>query len=182
MGNPFIIGKRIYLRAFERTDIKTCCRWINNPKIAPFIYSGSFPYNEDRETKWFENLYKNNDKLDLGICLVEDDRLIGTCGLMRIDWVHRWATVGIILGEPETWGKGYGTEATGLIAKHAFESLNLRRLELGVFAGNKRAIKCYEKVGFEIEGTLKSKYYKNGEYVDEIIMTLFKKKWKRNQE
>lgn len=181
MNNPFILGKKIYLRALERSDIPLCTRWINDPGTHPYIYTGTFPYNEERETKWFENLYNSNDRLELGICLTEGDTLIGTCGFIRIDWVHRWAIFGIILGESEYRDKGLGTEATLLMLKHAFDTLNLQRVELGVFSTNTMAIKCYTKAGFEIEGTLRSKTYKNGRYVDEIVMSVLKEKWEQNQ-
>lgn len=48
--------------------------------------------------------------------------------------------------------------------------LMLIRVELTVFVDNEKAIKLYEKCGFEIEGMKKKAGIRNGEYVDEYMM------------
>ena len=48
--------------------------------------------------------------------------------------------------------------------------LNLTRLELEVYADNEAAIRLYERFGFEHEGVLRRHAFRNGEYVDAIMM------------
>ena len=60
----------------------------------------------------------------------------------------------ISIGEPDAWGQGYGTEATGLMLWLAFERIGLHRVGLSVFSFNERAIRSYEKAGFRLEGRL----------------------------
>src|SRR3546814_16763304 len=75
-------------------------------------------------------------------------RAVGTCGLYLINWICRRAQFNILIGEPEVWDKGYGSEAARLILGYAFDKLNLESVQLGVNAENKRAIRSYEKAGF----------------------------------
>ncbi|MCX7795915.1 MAG: GNAT family N-acetyltransferase [bacterium] len=63
--------------------------------------------------------------------------------------------------------------------RYAFEVLNLNRVELTVYDFNKRAIRCYEKTGFTLEGRLRQKIFKNGNYQDVLIMSILKEEWKK---
>ena len=76
-----------------------------------------------------------------------------------IEWMNRCARFGIFMGEKSFWNQGYGTEATRLMLKHAFETLNLNRIFLHVYETNPRAIRAYEKVGFVKEGLLRDAIY-----------------------
>jgi hypothetical protein len=57
-----------------------------------------------------------------------------------------------VIGEKDVWGRGYGTEATQLLAEEAFSSLGLSEIRLEVFNHNQRAIAAYSKVGFKVSG------------------------------
>jgi len=76
-------------------------------------------------------------------------------------------------GDKEYWGKGYGTDAMKVLMKFIFEEMNINKIRLGTFSFNERAIKSYQKCGFEIEGVLKDEIFKEGKYYDEIIMAVF---------
>jgi RimJ/RimL family protein N-acetyltransferase len=75
----------------------------------------------------------------------EGDRHIGAMGLHNIHPRNRWPC-SHRRSAKEYRGKGYGTEATQLILKYA-STLNLHRVELGVFDFNKAGIAVYEKCG-----------------------------------
>ncbi|MGB9676443.1 MAG: GNAT family N-acetyltransferase [Candidatus Bathyarchaeales archaeon] len=64
---------------------------------------------------------------------------------------------------------GIGTEMMNALIEKARE-MGLKVLTLSVFASNKRAIHVYEKVGFAVTGRVPKKFFKNGEYIDELIM------------
>ena len=80
----------------------------------------------------------------------ESHRHIGNVKLGPIDWVHRRAMFGIMIGEKEFWGKGAGEEVTRLMVEYGFYRLNLRRIGLVVFEEHRSAVRCYEKIGFKI--------------------------------
>ena len=85
-----------------------------------------------------------NDVL-FGIVVRETDRLIGSIGLNQIDFRYRSASLGMMMGEKSMWGKGYGTEATRLVVRYAFEELHLNRVQLHVYEYNLRGMRVYEK-------------------------------------
>jgi putative acetyltransferase len=67
-------------------------------------------------------------------------------------------------------GKGVGTALMEAALDLADNWLNLKRLELTVYADNAAGIALYEKFGFEIEGTHRCFAFRNGEYVDACSM------------
>jgi RimJ/RimL family protein N-acetyltransferase len=97
---------------------------------------------------------------------------------MSIDsWVSGTAWVGIGIGDPDYWGKGYGTDALRLLVGFGFGQLNLRRISLNVFGYNQRAVKSYLKCGFKEEGRLRQWMLRGGERHDLIFMGILREEW-----
>jgi putative acetyltransferase len=81
------------------------------------------------------------------------------------------------MGVRDDWqGKGVGSALLGAVVELADKWLNLIRLELQVYVDNDAAISLYKKFGFEIEGTLRSYAFRDGEYVDAYAMARIKPK------
>lgn len=173
--SELIKGDQVYLRAIEESDTELCYRWINDPEVTRYLLAGAWPISRLAEQGWIERAARGENPNDraLAICLVDGDRHIGNLGLHRIDWVSRTAHLGILIGEPDCWGKGYGSDAIRAALGFAFGRLNLRKICLTVFDFNSRARRAYEKCGFALEGCLRSQHYKDGHYVDELVMAAF---------
>lgn len=170
-----IEGSRIYLRALEPGDEDACFRWVNDQEVVRYM-NFVWPTSRLAERQWVENRSTGPDDRErvLAICLKEDGRLIGSCGLGQIEWRHGTAVLGIMVGEKDCWDKGYGEEAVRLMLRFAFLTLGLRKIRLSVFAPNQRAFRCYEKCGFVVEGVLHRQHLIDGEFVDEILMAAFR--------
>ena len=78
----------------------------------------------------------------------------------------------IFIGDKDYRSKGYGTEAIRLVLEYGFKYLNLKNINLDVFAFNERAIKCYEKCGFKEYGRRRKCKFVNGVYYDVISMDI----------
>lgn len=106
-----------------------------------------------------------------------DEKLVGFVVLWGLEWTHGEAIVSIALGEPEYWGKGLGTEAMRMILRYAFTELNLHRVTLWVFGYNQRAIRSYEKAGFQKEGVVRELVSRDGQRHDVHIMGILWEDW-----
>ena len=71
----------------------------------------------------------------------ETSRPIGNTGLHEVNYRNRTATFGIIFGEPERRGKGYGTETTRLMLDYTFTVLGLHNVMLILFEFNVAGIR-----------------------------------------
>ena len=182
MQAPFLIGTRVYLRAVEPREAPLLTAWMNDPEVTRFVLSGAQPLNEVKEASFIERMYTSTTDVVLLVCLREPvgefgaDTPLGVLGLHGIDPVHRFATLGIALGVAGLRDRGLGTEATALLVAHAFESLNLERVELSVFDHNPRAHAVSTKLGF-VEGRLVKRRYKGGAWRDEILMAISRTRW-----
>jgi RimJ/RimL family protein N-acetyltransferase len=89
------------------------------------------------------------DRADYKIYAIrENENLIGTIELMRIDLKAKRASIGRFLLDPAIAGKGYGAQALQLFVAQVFSETPINTLDLTVFDFNKSAIRCYEKSGF----------------------------------
>jgi RimJ/RimL family protein N-acetyltransferase len=167
----YLHGQSVYLRPLEMADLKRCQRWINDPATRSTLAT-FMPTSEIAEREFIENAARNKDGVVFAIVLAESHRHIGTCGLMGIRWKDRAAEFGILIGETGCRGKGYGTEATELTVRFAFETLNLNRVQLGVFDFNEAGIRAYEKVGFVREGVLRESHFIDGRFVPQVVYSL----------
>jgi putative acetyltransferase len=79
------------------------------------------------------------------------------------------ATFGMGVKDSEI-GKGIGSQLVTTIIDLSDNWLNLKRLELTVYADNEQAIKLYKKYGFKIEGESKAYAFRNGNYVSAYLM------------
>lgn len=171
----------IRLRAIEREDIPTFVRWFNDPDVRRFLLAFE-PMSKAKEERWFEaRLDKEGDYLfGIEAQVADGWHLIGNVGLHRVDWVNSHCIFGIVIGEREYWGKGYGTRATRAALRFAFHTLNLHRVELEVFDFNGRAIRAYEKAGFRLEGTRREAMYQDGAYHSEHLMAILRSEFEVN--
>jgi RimJ/RimL family protein N-acetyltransferase len=167
----FLKGRRVMLRPLALRDInRRYLAWLNDQEVTAYLETGVFP-TDMRELK---NFYKkiSNSKTDMMFAIIDKrtDLHIGNIKLGAINWVHRYADMGIMIGEKRYWGRGYGGEALGLVLGYAFKRLNLNKVILGVYSNHRRAIGMYEKAGFHIEGRIKKLLRSEGRYVDKIFM------------
>jgi diamine N-acetyltransferase len=179
-----IYGKRIRLRGVERTDVPKSFEWINDPEVNEglAIY---LPMSLKDEEQWFEQIAQREQAekpMAIEVSEGEGWKLVGNCGVFNIEWMHRAAELGIMIGDKSVWNKGYGTETMQLLVQHGFETLNLNRIYLRVYSTNPRAIRAYEKAGFIMEGTLRQAVYKHGKYSDVHIMSVLRSEWESKRE
>jgi len=170
---------RIYLRALDISDLERVYVWHNDQSLYEHL-GGVFRWvSRTAEEAWVrQRCAYSATEVNLAICLVDTDEHIGNVYLRNIDWVGRHAELHILIGSAAQRGKGYGKEAIELALAHAFNDLGLERIYLFVLASNETAQRLYRKCGFIEEGRLRKHAYKQGEFIDVIVMGLLKSEWK----
>ncbi|MBC8145346.1 MAG: GNAT family N-acetyltransferase [bacterium] len=141
------------------------------------IYSGASTYGGTLQLPfpsialWRKNLSEPTPGVYLLVAVV-DTRVVGSISLHTFpERPRRRHAGGIGMGVHQDWqSRGVGTAMMEAIVNLADSWVNLTRLELEVFTDNERAIKLYERFGFEREGTLRSCAYRDGAFVDVYYM------------
>lgn len=176
MGNPFLIGEKIYLRPIEIEDAQFLSKGENDPIVRESLFL-ALPVSLTNEQEKVGQFIKSKEAIVLIIVEKETNLPVGQTAFFRIDYVSRAAIFYITILDPAYWSKGYGSEATQLMVDYAFNTLNLNRIQLHVCAENLPAIKIYQRVGFQKEGVLRQAMYRKGDFVDFWVMGILKKDW-----
>jgi RimJ/RimL family protein N-acetyltransferase len=168
-------GEKVRLRAWEKSDAVLPMSWINDAEVTRFLGTGMYPTLKHAIEKWIEQ--ESTDRADEKAFVLEDKEksvYIGGCRLFHIDNSSRNAELDIVIGNKNYWGRGFGTDAIQVLLRLAFGRMNLYRVYLRVFDYNKRAIRCYEKVGFVHEGAEREQHYFEEKYHDMLRMGILR--------
>ena len=170
------------LRELESKDLKTINGWRNDPALisllgAPFRY-----INLSTEEAWFSGYMKSRgESVRCAICEENSDEIIGLVSLMSVDYMNQSAELHIMIGNRENQGRGAGTFAIKEILRHAFQNMNLHRVELMVMENNERAQRLYEKLGFIREGVKRKSHFKDGRFMDAILYAVLKEEYYKGE-
>ncbi len=179
--NDIFTGNLVRLSAYDPEELsKALPRWNRNSEYSRLLSSSLMPMPSPRMVNsWIEKevLEFSPASYFFSIRTLADDRLIGDLSLDVVDWSGRDAFVGLGIGEPEYWGKGYGTDVMNVLLRFAFLEINLWRVTLTVFEYNPRAIRSYEKAGFRHEGRERKFLNKEGRRWDMLFMGILREEW-----
>jgi [ribosomal protein S5]-alanine N-acetyltransferase len=149
--------------------------WLNDPEVTRFTEVSDT--NTVASTRaYVETALASNSALVWRI-LSDDDHHIGNIRLSNISSLHQRAQVALMLGDRDYWGQGLATEAIGLVSRHGFESLGLRKLSAGVIEPNKGSCRAFEKVGYHLEATLVDHAMVADQVYDHLIFAKFNPVW-----
>lgn len=173
----FLGGERVALRGVRRADMEDYRRWLDTAEVTRYLEMGARP-TSDRE---LDEVYRLSTESPNDVVFIVVDkrarRAVGIAGLYAINWPCRRADFRIIIGEPEAFDKGLGTETAKLLVAYGFDTLNLQLVTLGCNAENERAVRSYEKAGFVHEGRRRRLLYCNGKYCDVVQMSILREEY-----
>lgn len=166
---PRLQGERLHLRAVRPEDAnERYVGWLNDPEVNRYLEVRFTRQTLVGVRAYVAEMAEDPSYAFLAIVLNEGDRHVGNIKLGPINSAHRFADIGIVIGEKDCWGQGYATEAISLATRFAFETLDLHRLEAGAYAPNMGSAKAFLKAGWKEEGREAAKWAVNGEFVDGI--------------
>jgi RimJ/RimL family protein N-acetyltransferase len=164
-----IIGDSVALGPIRRDLIPTYQRWINDWEVVRTLGHGIRPMTLEAEEGWFSSVATGSSVI-FQIYERATLRPIGTTSLEAIDHQHRTATFGLLIGEKDCWGKGYGTETARLILDYGFNALGLHNIMLQVYAFNERGVRAYLRAGYKEIGRRRQALVRAGVAHDIVLM------------
>jgi putative acetyltransferase len=164
----------LIIRAREPTDWQQMASLMDGPKVRRGTLRMPFTRG-DTWRKWLEN---PPDTMT-AIVAVLDGRLVGSADVTQ----HRGrqshsGSIGISVRD-DLQGQGIGSAMLGALVDTADNWLNLKRLELTVYVDNEPAIRLYKRHGFEVEGVRRADTFRDGQFVDSLLMARLRPGWNR---
>lgn len=164
-----IRGERVGLGPLRGDLASTYQRWMNDLNVTRTLAAPNVPMTVEREQRWVDDALVSSDPV-FTIYTLDDLRPIGNTSLYDVDSDNRTCSFGILIGERDAWGHGYGTETTRLMLGYAFDVLGMQNVMLTVHADNVRGIRAYERAGFRRIGVRRSAIQVGRRRLDEILM------------
>lgn len=179
-----IYGKKVVLRAMEKTDCEMIRDMFNDPEIENLVVGWAFPVSSIAQEQWLNTHFNDQNNFRFVIETPEDGA-VGIATLTSLDWKNRSATHGIKLANKEERSKGIGTDTVMAIMRYAFDELGLHRLDGSWFDSNEASKNMYKKCGWKEEGIKRECIYKNGTFRDLVIVGILESDYreliKKNQ-
>ena len=160
---------KVHLRPLDKSDLnERYLSWVNDFEVIKYMETGTFPVRMENLEQYYDFMTNSPNHLILAIMVGQEH--IGNITLNDINWIHRIANLGIMIGDKDYWGKGYGIEAIKLMTQHAFSKLNLHKIWLSLWDDNTAAFMTYKNAGYKKEAELPSELCRNGKYHNRIYM------------
>jgi len=166
-----IRGRRVRLEPPDVDQIDATVRLLNDRKVQRGTLRLPFPYTEKDARAWIRRAKRERAagrSLALRVVRRSDGVLLGGVGLHALDEAAARAEVGYWLGR-DYWGKGYATEAVGLLVRVAFTQLRLHRVEARVYPWNAASRGVARRCGFRYEGRLRDEVQKDGRWISTLL-------------
>ena len=152
---------QIYLRESTFADCEYFAVWETQPAVTQFFTIDADRDYEEVVTE-FVHRQDDTDKLQLTVCLRENDKPIGRIYISNIDDHYDSLDITrIYIADPAM----------------AFEELHCERVTLDHFTANQIASQLYLKVGFQYEGVMRHGGKKDGQYVDLHLMSMLRSEY-----
>jgi RimJ/RimL family protein N-acetyltransferase len=166
-----IVGRLVGLGPFVRDGLALYYRWINDFEVTRYYLDTPRPQALEERAAWYERLSAGDPyNIDFLIYELATMRPIGRVGLEDISYQHQRASLGILIGEKDCWGKGYGTEATRLALDYGFRLLGLHNIMLSVSSAHTAAVRAYTRAGFRVIGARRECRRDGDAVLDSVFM------------
>jgi len=149
-------GSLITLRSITLSDCTDLyVSWLNDEAINVYLETRFEVHTVESIRSFVEGILKSDSSYMFAMIANDTNKHIGNIKLGPIHPHYLYADVGYLIGDKNYWGKGIATEAIKLVVDFAFNELNLRRVQAGVFEHNIASEKALTKAGFSLEGRMR---------------------------
>ena len=172
VSNPVytIIGEQIALGPLHRGMIPAIARWLGDFRVQRTFGGVPRAVTIEGATTIYERWTASQSDYWFAIYERESGRPIGHTDLFEVDLRARTCTFGILIGEEDARGRGYGTEVARLMLDYAFTALGLHSVMLMVDSYNLAGQAAYRKAGFVEFGRRRQASLLNGQLRDLVYI------------
>ena len=173
---PNLRTERLLLRKLNMHDAQDVYVYSSDPLVAKHVLWDAHRNVAESKSyiRYMMRKYRLGEPSSWGMEYLEENRIIGTIGFMWYNEENRSAEVGYSLSRAY-WNRGLMTEALSAVVRYGFERLGLNRIEAQHEVDNPASGAVMRKVGMRHEGTLRSRLYNKGRYVDVELYAILRK-------
>jgi len=179
---PELEGRRITLREPRAGDAPSLFSLLSTEEVSRFISPPPTSVEAfERYIAWSQRQRAAGLYVCFAVVPRGADTPIGLVHLRALGPGFGTADWGFAIGS-EFWGKGIFSEAAELVLDFAFEVLHTHRLEARAAVCNARGNGALRKLGAEREGLLRHAFFRDGDYLDQVLWSILAEDWRRRQQ
>ena len=173
-----IRGQRVRLRALEERDLAAYRDAANSVDVGTWA-GYPFPLAEATTGRWFATVSERHGRGEywFAVSPLESDEFLGTVWLWskgsRLDGLE----LSVFVTAEAGLGQGIGTDAVNAALDFVFGSYEVERVWLTTESGNTRARRAFEKSGFQVDGTVRHHFRREGRWRDSLLMAILREDW-----
>jgi ribosomal-protein-alanine N-acetyltransferase len=172
---PELSSERLHLRHIDKTDAQAVLYLRGSSEVMKYIDKPLQKTAEDALAyiDLMEKEIKNNQSINWGICLHNNNSLLGIIGYHIIDKANQRAEIGYVLHD-KFWRKGITNEAIQMVLDFGFESMGLHSVEARINPLHDGSRNILLKNHFQKEAYFKENFYANGKFLDTEVYSLIR--------
>lgn len=172
---------RVRLMRDDPSDYRLLAGWLTDPRVLEFYEGRDNSHDLTRVREKYSPRVQAEE--DIVPCIIElDQRPIGyiqyyplppeSLAEYRVEATEAPYGIDLFIGVPELWGEGYGTRALRAVTSYLFDRLGAGLATVDPYVTNQRAMRSYEKAGFEKVRILPRHWLHEGVMQDSWLMVL----------
>jgi RimJ/RimL family protein N-acetyltransferase len=159
---------------FPPNRLACLVHWRNDPVGNRYVRPGLRTLEAVQD--WYTQYFSHADNQLFALHC--DETLIGYCTLEHIDLTNSHGEIGLVIGNPAYWHQGLGTLVVTQLTTLALTTYHLHRVCAVIQGGNRASMRCFEKAGFQHEGTCREARYSHGACLDLHYYAMFAQEWR----
>lgn len=175
----YLETERLFLEPMQEKDFQEIKKAFASEERIKHYLPGAFRYYNDTQLKAL--LEDWNDEASSFLYSLKEKsskKMIGLINLDEVSYLMRRYEMGVLLLDKNFEGKGYAREACQKILSHMFVQYQMHRVSVKVMQGNEASIKLFKNLGFKEEGRLRDFVWRDGKYLDMLLLSLLEQEWK----
>ncbi|RZJ01611.1 MAG: N-acetyltransferase [Brevundimonas sp.] len=171
MYGPTLTTDRLVLRPLDQGEVgEAYVGWLADPRVNRFLETRHAEQTHASIQAFVESMNASGHSLLWGVFPRASGQHVGNIKLGPINPHYRRADIGLLIGEPAEWGKGYAVEMIGAVTCYGLETLGLKKLTAGCYSANEASRKAFVANGFREVGRRMDHWLVEGEWMDDVIL------------
>jgi RimJ/RimL family protein N-acetyltransferase len=173
-------GQMVGLAAVEREDLKELRDWRNNPEFRKHFREYRELSMADQENWYQHKVLTDPTTMMFSIRSLGNNELLGCCGFVYINWVHRHADLSLYIGSKNVYidDKGVAEDASRVLLRYGFGELGLNKVWTEIYEFDTKKKALYDHIGMKQDGLLRENYFYDGKWWNSRILSILSSEFK----
>jgi RimJ/RimL family protein N-acetyltransferase len=155
--SPILKSDELILKELTSNDVtQQYIEWLNDFEVNKYLESRFLRQDQRTVKEFVETCQKSRLNFLFGIFIKNSMKHIGNIKLGPINTHHNYAEIGLMIGDKDSWGKGFASKAVSMVTQFGFYQLKLEKISAGCYESNIGSKKAFEKSGYQVEGLLRN--------------------------